>query len=636
MDDNKQSFDLKYLDQIFSKELDEKCTLTTNNEVYDLVYSIGDIHGDYQAFHNIITHLINSENKPVILFNELTKKYYWNPEVSNVCIIQTGDIIDGIRNEKSSSDYYENYKNDDLMIIDIMLTLKEEAENIKTNNKIILLYGNHEIENIFNIINIRELNYNNYLKSDKSKLSEIDFCTFDINPEDWKTKKVIPTEDEFNNYQLCKMKIGNFSIKYKDVNRYDTSDENVNSYIYNKNLIEHRFNYFNKLKDRILCNYKTYAIVNNYLFCHSGFISNFVEKLFNIYNQYNEIQNTSASDLEQDKTKNNKPLSIEEFINNSIKNKNQDFINTFNKIFTKIINYLWKIYDDETLKVDSSLKAFIEQYKQYIHNIIWSDNFRDFYLHLNEYNSLDNYKYVNNSINFILHKLHLNGIIMGHIAENNIRKIKINNDLHDFYIYLTDIAISRAFHPVIENQYYIYNKFYNILQIDKTGKISYLQVNNIFKDKVKEIETKEEEINYSDIIKNYISNKELFNLIKDFMKNNKNLIDDIISSFYTNNTKLPESIISYLKNYIHIDIIKDIDHNLIFLFSKLIDEILMNKLINYIKKLIQTKQLNLFDLNWMYYATINRDILYLQLNDDYKNIEIVQNCFQGILKIYYN
>ena len=672
MDDDKQSFDSKYLDQIFSKDLDEKCTLATNNEVYSLVYSIGDIHGDYQAFHTIITRLINSENKPVILYDEHTKKYYWNSEVSNICIIQTGDIIDGVRQKNLSPDYYEKYQNDDLKIIDIMLTLKEEADSKPNNNKVILLYGNHEIENIFNIINIKDLNYNNYLISDKSKLSEIDFCTFDINPEDWKTNKEKPNEVDFKNYQVCKMKIGNFSINFKDVKLYDNSEENINNYIYNKNLITHRFNYIHKLKDRILCNYQTYAIVNGYLFCHSGFISSFVEKLFNIYNRYKVQSKTdpfsildpknkekskgiSSRDLDPkdpNKEKSTKPvfssseqtplnqsnkqLSLEEFINESLENKNQDFINTFNKIFTKIINYLWKIYDDETLKIEPSLKAFIDEYKQNIHNIIWSDNFRDFYLNMGDTNHIDNYKYVNNSINFILHKLHLNGIIMGHIAENNIRKIKVNNNLRDFYIYLTDIAISRAFHPLIDNQYYIYHKFYNILQIDKTSKISYLQVDNEFKDNVKEIETKEIEINYSDIVNNHITNNELFVLIKEFITNNKLISDDIINSFYINHDKLPDLILSYLKNYLHINITEEINNVLLRYLLTLIDEMLMNKLINYIESLIQTKKLNIFDLNWMYYATINKDILDLQLNDEYKNLEVVQNCFQGLLKVYYN
>ena len=649
MDDINNNFDLKYLDQIFSNDLEEKCSLSTNNDVYDLVYSIGDIHGDYQAFHNIITHLINSENKLIILFDEITKKYFWNKEVSNICIIQTGDIIDGIRNENITSEYYEKYKNDDLMIIDIMLTLKEEAENNKNNNKIILLYGNHEIENIFNIISIKDLNYNNYLKSDKSKLSEIDYCIFNINPEHWKTRNILPTEDEFKNYQICKSKIGNFSIKYKDVNRYDTSEENINNYFYNKNLIEHRFNYINKLKNRILCNYQTYAIVNNYLFCHSGFISKFVENLFNIYNQYkssliNEKDKEHSKDSKikslQDKTTGIKQLSIEEFINESIKNKNQDFINTFNKIFTKIINYLWKIYDDETLKIDPSFKLFINQYKQNIHNIIWSDNFRNFYLNIGDFNNIDNFKYVNNSINFILYHLHLNGIIMGHIAENNIRKIKINNDLHDFYIYLTDIAISRAFHSMnlINGKYYYnYHKFYNILQIDKNGNISYLKINNNFKDNIKETETKEVEINYSDLINKHITKYEIFDLIKEFIKNNNKIIsNDTINSFYLNHDKIPDSILIYLKNYLHINITSDIKDELLKHLISIIDEILLNKLKEYFKNIILSEKLNIFDLNWIYYATSNKEILDLQLNDSYENIEVVQNCFQGLLKIYYN
>ena len=404
---------------------------------------------------------------------------------------------------------------------------------------------------------------------------------------------------------------------------YDNSEENINNYIYNKDLITHRFKYINKLKDKILCNYQTYAIVNNYLFCHSGFISSFVEKLFNVYNKF--------------KTKADSKISLEKFINESIENKNQDFINTFNKIFTKIINYLWKIYDKE-ITIEPSLKIFINQYKQYIHDIIWSDNFRDFYYNLGEYNNLDNYNYVNNSINFILHNLHLNGIIMGHIAQNNIHKIKINNSLHDFYIYLTDITISRAFHPmnvIIDGKkYYNYPKFYSILQIDKTGKISYLKVKNSFTENVHEIDYNDSEINYSNLIDRHLINSDLFKLIQEFIKNNdKMLTNDIINSIYTNPDKIPDLIVSYITDYFHIDLTseytyKDISDCLL----KLVDEILINRIINYINNLIKIKKLNIFDIFWMYYAISNKKILTMQLKEEYKNLEIVQNCEQGLLK----
>lgn len=634
-----QKFDLKYLNQMFSNDLEEKCSkFPTNNDTYDLVYSIGDIHGDYKAFHNIITHLVDKENKPIILYDEIIKKYSWNSEVSNICIIQTGDIIDGIRNNNIDPEYYENYKNDDLMIIDIMISLKEEAET--TTNKIILLYGNHEIENIFNIINLREINYNNYLLSYKSKLSEIDFCTLNTNLENWRLLNQFPDDDEFRKYQLCQSRLGMFSVRYKNVNRFNSSEENINNYIYNKNLLTQRFNHLHKLKNKILCNYQTYAIINNYFFCHSGFISNFVEKIINIYYQYKSADPSYSFDEKNMYIPEiDKQISLDEFI--KMNKDNQSFISIFNKIFTKIINYLWQSYDKE-IKIEPSLKEFIDQYKQYIHDIIWSDNFRDFYYNLGEYNNLDNYKYVNNSINFILHHLHLNGIIMGHIAQDNIHKIKINNSLHDFYIYLTDITISRAFHPmnvIIDGKkYYNYPKFYSILQIDKFGNISYLNIKNSFTENVHKIDYNVTEINYSNLIDNHIIKFDLFKLIQEFIKNNdKILTNDIINSIYTNHDKIPDLIISYITDYFHIDLTseytyKDISECL----SKLIDEIIMNKIIYYINNLVQSKKLNIFDIFWMYYAISNKKILTMQLKEEYKNLDIAKNCEQGLLKIYYN
>ena len=231
---------------------------------------------------------------------------------------------------------------------------------------------------------------------------------------------------------------------------------------------------------------------------------------------------------------------------------------------------------------------------------------------------------------------------MGHISQYNISKIKINNNLQDFYIYLTDITISRAFHKmdvIIDGKkYYNYPKFYSILQIDKLGNISYLKIKNSFTENVNEIETKESEINYSSLINNNLLYSDLLRLIKEFIKNDGNIInDDIINSIYTNPDKIPESIISYIINYFHIDITtKDIYKNLSKCLLNLIDEILMNKIIKYINDLIQSKKINIFDVFWMYYAIMNKAISIIQLKEEYKNLEIVQNCEQGLLKIYCN
>lgn len=603
------NFKFNYINDIFSKEIDKKCILT-NNDYYDLIYSISDIHGDYQAFHNIITHLKDKQGNNIILYDE-TNKYYWNPEVSNVCIIQTGDIIDGYRSflKNPPSEYIENYRNDDLKIIDIMITLKESADsNLDKNNKIILLYGNHEIENIFSIINIQELNYNNYLLSDKSKLSEIDFCTFDINPEEYKLKNSLTNEDEFNRYKICESIFGRYSINYKNVDRFDISDENIHNYEYNKQIIIERLTYFNKLKDKILCNYQTYAIVNSYLFCHSGFIYKFIKNLINIYNQF--------------KTKKESNISLEEFINNSIKNNNQNFINIVNKIFTKIINFLWNIYNDvnKDIIINPKFKEEIKYYKNLVNNIIWSENFRNLYLKkLQDFNKSSkisisdedilNFKYVNDQINFILHKLHLKGIIMGHIADNNVRQISVINELNDFYIYLTDIAISRIFYTMNRLSMYEYNKYYVILQINRNGDIEYVKIPNDFSSKNiidKEYDKDIIKYNYSDMVNRSINIDNLTNLLIQYINQNDLLINNNLKEIYINN-KLPEEIISYLKNYIHIDISTNLQLNskLIESLKIIINKILLQKLKDYINNSIT----NIFDLCWIFYILSNKEKL---------------------------
>jgi len=62
----------------------------------------------------------------------------------------------------------------------------------------------------------------------------------------------------------------------------------------------------------------------------------------------------------------------------------------------------------------------------------------------------------------------------------------------------------------------------------------------------------------------------------------------------------------------------------------------MNKIIDYINNLIKSKKLNIFDIFWMYYAISKKKILTMQLKEEYKNLEIAQNCEQGLLKVYYN
>ena len=71
---------------------------------------------------------------------------------SKISIFYSGDIMDGYRQRNfqldSKSGNNTSYKANDLQIITELLELKKEA--YQYNSNIILLYGNHELMNIFN------------------------------------------------------------------------------------------------------------------------------------------------------------------------------------------------------------------------------------------------------------------------------------------------------------------------------------------------------------------------------------------------------------------------------------------------------------------------------------------------------
>jgi len=657
----------QFLDRIFSDELEKKCkVLPTNNNNYDLVYSISDIHGDYEVFKNIITNLTDKADdkehigNKVILYNEETNNFYWNPKVFNVCIIQTGDIMDGIRSSLQNpiKDYYDNYDSDDLKIIDILINLKEQAESSSNNNKIILLYGNHEIENIFNLIDIQKRNFNNYLKSDKSKLSEIDYCTFDEN----ELKNITPSifYTTFNKYFYCESLNNAYSIPYKDINLLQKPlDENIKNCIYNKQLIINRFTSLNKLKDKIICNYQTYAIINNYLFCHSGFISKFISHILNIYNE--------------SKTKTYQNLSLEEFINKSLENPNQEFINIINKSISKIINFIWNIYNEnnkELIETNEELLSLnINEHIQNIRNIVWNNIFRDIYTNNIENSSSSilnvskDLKNIEESFNFIINNLHLKGIIMGHIANKNIREITVINKIQDLYVYLTDIAMSRSFYDLsfdnlnsldtddkLENKnvtdfkkgYYIYNKYYNILQINKDGKLSFYKILNNFNDNIVNRILTEDVTKYDfyNSIYNNLNKNEIIFLFKKYINNNKLYYNiDFIKKIYNN--ELPEELINYLiQDYPSLkDIIKNNSHTYIKFIKNIIifiNNILFNNFNQILKSYISQNKLNFYDLLWISYLNQNKELLEKikqnTITEDFKSKEITSYT-DGLLKI---
>ena len=358
---------------------------------------------------------------------------------------------------------------------------------------------------------------------------------------------------------------------------------------------------------------------------------------------------------------------------------NQEFINILNKSITKIINFIWNVYTKEYEEVikDESFLENIQVYKQHIYNIIWSSSFRALYS--NYISPSQNPDPVNNNldirnvtegINFIIQHLKLKGIIMGHIASDTIRKIKLyDGQKIDFYIYLTDLMFSRAFYVLNKTDgVYPYNKDYVILCI-KDNKIEYKRIpnnltgHNLNINNIAEVRNENFYNNiYGSIIRtdnlkiNLNLKKVIMNLI--YYNDNiisKNIVEQILKNYETN--VIPDEVYAIIKEYLHVNV-KDIftsifymeySNNLDIIFDEkqlqsylynIFISIIFNKEYNCIKKYITNilnNQEHINDLIWMKYVLTNKKDSLSKTNFD-KKLDTVyhstsEECF---LKIYYD
>lgn len=566
---------------LFENNLEEKCkfiNVQSNKSIYEQVYAIGDVHGDIKAFDTIITNIQFNDTEKCVLKTEIkhkintskgTKiqiiiKYEWNKNAKNICIIQVGDIIDGKRHQNIIGNY-NNYNNDDLTIISIMIDLKQQAK--KYDSDIILLYGNHELMNIFNLIDLKKQSYLNHKEKKFDEKQQIG-----CDKEDIICKNSLY---EFNiclHHNSCKGRFSKYSIPNIDKN---------------KNQIFDRINKLNHLKDKILCNYQPYAIINNYLFCHSGFIFKYIEKILKIYETSTNTgkkssslsvssgeeaeldmslsSSLSSSDLSSSQQKlslsNSKlsssssydrviisqpddiPLDSSRSLTDTYKfiidqKESNKLVDIINKTISQIISFLWDIYNknmifynqivektvsdmknniystdtkltDEKIKKDaqSIIDNDIKVYKKLIDSIIWSEEFRSIVnkeittkeIKFNNIDPNENKKLlntviennkkiqiVNESFNFIVKQLQLNGIIMGHIPDYYIRFVNIDGLISPL-IYMIDITMSKAFHNKMtkDNKHvYYFRKTYDILKIKKDSQPEIIRIlNNNFKDR---------------------------------------------------------------------------------------------------------------------------------------------------------
>ena len=429
------------------------------------VYAIGDIHGDYNAFKTIMEGLCYEElietseqnNTPDDEYNPIFTKekiqiflpkirekgLKWNPKVRDVCIIQTGDIMDGYRQKNHQLDSNTEktaYKATDLQIIKELLELKKEA--YQYNSNIILLYGNHELMNIFNEFDLYLL-----------KIENNNFVD-------------VPCSKNMR-YPCANI----FKYKLEDINKFDEKDQEEKEYI-----IKEIFNEVKQLKKDILCNYKTYAIINGYLFCHCGFIKKYIDELLKL--DLNDSELKGIKSLYDIKEK-YKKLPYPEIA--------QQVINITNKTISKILYFLWNVFEDLNPKDYNNAKLYdIQQYCKYILNILWAKDYDRVVIYNKDINNTQDeqnqlfFDNIKKSINEIITYLGVKGMIIGHFQNNDITTyltVNYNNETLPL-IYDIDVGLSEGFHHVQNDETVYMNKDYYILYIKEDEKPKKLKIHN--------------------------------------------------------------------------------------------------------------------------------------------------------------
>lgn len=307
---------------------------------FENVYAIGDIHGDYNALKQILLYI-----NCIIIENGFIK---WNPLIKNTCIIQVGDILDGYR---PGIEITSKYKSRDIDIIKLLLSLNDEAEQY--NSKIILLYGNHEINGLFN--NIDDIKLTNYRYSIKNNTLE--------------------EATEFNK----QLKL---------------------------------------LKDRILCEYFSVVIVNNYIFCHSGIILKIIKDLLQLFE-----------------------ISFSEYL--QLQDKDKLFL--INMCATGLLNFI--------LTNEVKTDEYINQYKYILLQLFQHREYQNIIYPIQDLHPIDK-QILKNNVNASNVLLNTKGMVIGHNIILNYKINKLENILYGI-----DNKISEGFGYI--------NDTYQILKIEK-------------------------------------------------------------------------------------------------------------------------------------------------------------------------
>lgn len=283
----------------------------------DKCYVIGDLHGDVDKFllflksiniiesinipekynsYNISTDELKKDIDKFIIFNDLT--------IKNTCIVQLGDITDG-HNSCKNNKIEKKFINNDIMIYAIIEKIINIFNNL-VNCHFILIAGNHDIENIFNIYGINH----------KVKHADCDLPNY----SHW--AQYVLNDDELN---------------------ADNKKEIVyNKLVKRKNYLQNDFDFFNNMYFIVSINDKTF-------FSHTLFYKSLLNKLLDNENIVNKLIEDKHININKDKLIINK--SLIKLINNLLKltlmilkeksNSNKINKNIFNQLINDVIEKLF-------------------------------------------------------------------------------------------------------------------------------------------------------------------------------------------------------------------------------------------------------------------------------------------------------
>jgi hypothetical protein len=306
---------------------------------YDIVYTIGDIHGDYELLVYILIEL-----KIIIKIKE--DNYSWNPELKNTCVVQIGDFLHGY-GKRCQNNVYKYFIQKEYAIVKLLKGLIDDLkkpENISKNNNFIVIIGNHEFMNLTSKLNTGKI-----------------FYSYDL-------------------YNLINMDIIDSDLIIPEI-AFIKEEKNINDFIY--------------------CYTQFISIINDFIFSHAGivkeqmrkyftdymrfsntFIENFNDKqkmkLINLIsfallnNIYKQVLKINSNNFDENKKYDNKKISYNEILRNIkymcfniifnkfnifyFRNTNGNFIkNNINEEIHTLFDNIAKIYLDKNINKQQSI-----------------------------------------------------------------------------------------------------------------------------------------------------------------------------------------------------------------------------------------------------------------------------------------